>query len=414
MYRSRRFRLCDQTGRSGQTAGTHLRVAEQSLKVPALSALEPVDLLLVDDRADGLLALEAVLAGPQYHLEKASSGAEALACLKKKEFAVILLDVQMPDMDGFETARRISQEPGSKGTPIIFVTAINKDVRYIHEGYETGAVDYLFKPFDPYILRSKVAVFAELYRKNSQIRHQSDEILRLHNDLVHRATLLEAANKELEAFSYSVSHDLRTPLRAIDGFSRELLVNAMTILGGREQDDLKRIRRAAGRMAQLIDDLLDLSRISRSDLRNEEVDLSAHVQKIMEDLNQAHPERRVHWNVTPHLTARGDVHLLHIALENLLNNAWKFTQQCPHPKIEFDKIHRDGRDLFFIRDNGAGFDMTYAGKLFGAFQRLHNADEFPGTGIGLATVQRIIQRHGGRIWAEAQENQGATFYFTLT
>jgi len=257
-------------------------------------------------------------------------------------------------------------------------------------------------------------VFAELFRKNLKIKRQSEEILQLNKDLTNRAALLEAANRELEAFSYSVSHDLRTPLRAIDGFSRELLANAKALLGGREQDDLKRIRTAAERMAQLIEDLLNLSRISRSTMKQEEVDLSAHVEKIMEDLNHAHPERKVAWNVTPHLTARGDVQLLHIALENLLSNAWKFTQQCPHPKIEFDRVHREGKDHFFIRDNGAGFNMDYAGKLFGAFQRLHDVRQFPGTGIGLATVQRIIHRHGGLIWAEAQENQGATFYFTLS
>jgi len=391
-------------------------VAEQILKSPTLSPpiLEPVDLLLVDDRSDGLLALEAVLDSPDYRLEKASSGAQALERLKNKDFAVILLDVQMPGMDGFETARRMKDHSGSKGTPIIFVTAINTDARYIHEGYETGAVDYLFKPFDPYILKSKVAVFAELFRKNLKIRQQSKEILQLNEDLMRRVALLEASNKELEAFSYSVSHDLRTPLRAIDGFSRELLTNASTLLGDREKGDLKRIRSASGRMAQLIEDLLNLSRISRSDMKQEEVDLSAHVQKIIDDLKNAHPERKIEWNVTPHLKARGDVHLLHIALENLLDNAWKFTQKCPHPKIEFDAIRREGRAQYFIRDNGAGFNMDYAGKLFGAFQRLHDVHEFPGTGIGLATVQRIIHRHGGLIWAESRENQGATFYFTLS
>ena len=207
--------------------------------------------------------------------------------------------------------------------------------------------------------------------------------------------------------------DLRTPLRAIDGFSRELSEKFDPQLDGRGKDDLRRIRAAAQRMSQLIDDLLKLSRVTRSEMTREEVNLSATVEKILQDLRGAHPERQVDWRITPQLKAVGDPQLLRVVLENLAENAWKFTEGRSPAKIEFDQTVHQGKEAFFIRDNGAGFNMVYAEKLFEAFQRLHDAKDYPGTGIGLATVQRIIHRHGGQIWAEAQVNRGATFYFTL-
>ena len=228
-----------------------------------------------------------------------------------------------------------------------------------------------------------------------------------------RTAQLTAANKELEAFSYSVSHDLRTPLRAIDGFSRELLQNSLDKLDAQGQSDLHRIRAAAQRMAQLIDDLLKLSRITREELVPENVNLSAIAEKIIENLRIMQPQRQVEWVLAPDVSARGDVQLLRVALENLIGNAWRFTEKSAHAKIEFGTTKRDGKKTFFVGDNGAGFNMAYAEKLFGVFQRLHDAREFAGTGIGLATVQRIIHRHGGKIWAEAEVDHGATFFFTL-
>jgi signal transduction histidine kinase len=230
------------------------------------------------------------------------------------------------------------------------------------------------------------------------------------------AVALEATKitlAELEAFSYSVSHDLRAPLRGIDGFSQALLDDHLESLDEEGKQYLRRIRAGAQRMGQLIDDLLKLSKVTRSELRPTRVDLSQIAREVAEGLQQQDAARRVDLMVKEGLVARGDPRLLRVALENLLGNAWKFTSKLPSARIELGQKDADGRQVFFVRDNGAGFDMEYAEKLFGAFQRLHAMTEFPGTGIGLATVQRVIHRHGGKVWAEGAVGQGATFYFTL-
>jgi len=236
----------------------------------------------------------------------------------------------------------------------------------------------------------------------------------LERRVIERTARLEALNRELEAFSYSVSHDLRAPLRSIDGFSQSLLEDYAGRLDDTGRDYLCRVRAASQRMAQLIDDLLNLSRITRAEIYREEVDLSALARSIVAELQKSQPERPVEFTIAPGLAAEGDARLLRIALENLLNNAWKFTSKHPAARIEFGAMEQEGQTVYFIRDDGAGFDMAYADKLFGAFQRLHTASEFPGTGIGLATVQRIIHRHGGCVWARGEVERGATFYFTLT
>ena len=224
---------------------------------------------------------------------------------------------------------------------------------------------------------------------------------------------LEAVNKELEAFSYSVSHDLRAPLRAIDGFSQALVEDAGSLLKPEHHSHLNRVRQAAQRMGVLIDDLIKLARVTRTDVRIDDVDLSEIALAVATNLQDAAPERQAEFVIAPDLHAEGDPRLMQVALDNLLNNSWKFTAPRSPARIEFGKTVADGKPAFFVRDNGVGFDMTYAGKMFGAFQRFHDAREFAGTGIGLATVQRIIHKHGGRIWAESQPGEGATFYFTL-
>ena len=242
------------------------------------------------------------------------------------------------------------------------------------------------------------------------------EVLRLNEDLEHRVKertgQLEAINKELEAFSYSVSHDLRAPLRSIRGFSEVLLERYCKQLDPTGQEFLRRACQSSQQMETLIEDLLKLSRVSRSELQRQQVNLSQIAESIAADLKKSDPQRVVEFAIEPGLQARGDERLLRVALDNLLRNAWKFTGKQPHAKIEIGSS-KGPPQAFFVRDNGAGFDMTYSNRLFGVFQRLHTVSEFPGTGVGLATVQRIITRHGGRVWATGEVNRGATFYFTL-
>jgi PAS domain S-box-containing protein len=245
-------------------------------------------------------------------------------------------------------------------------------------------------------------------------RKRAEEAIReLYESRQHQAAQLEAANKELEAFSYSVSHDLRAPLRGIDGFSLALAEDYAGALDQRAKNYLERIRAATGRMARLIDDLLNLSRIARSEMSHETVDLSAIANSILAEFRQREPERGVEWVVPDGIVVSGDRRLLQVVLENLLGNAWKFTNKMTHATIELGVERGNGANTYFVRDDGAGFDMAYAGKLFGPFQRLHTTREFPGTGVGLTTVQRIIHRHGGRVWAKGAEGKGATFSFTL-
>lgn len=245
-------------------------------------------------------------------------------------------------------------------------------------------------------------------------RKQAEEqIAQLNTDLHVRAVELAEANKELESFSYSVSHDLRAPLRSIDGFSQVLLEDYADHLDEEGKDNLQRVRKAAKTMGQLIDALLALSRVSRTELRADRVDLSALAATIAAELRESQPDRQAEFVIAPGLLVTGDQTLLRAALGNLLGNAWKYTQPRVVTRIEFGCFDRENDTVYFVRDNGVGFDMTYVGKLFGAFQRLHRQSEFGGTGIGLATVQRIIHRHGGRAWAEGEVDQGATFYFTL-
>ncbi len=228
-----------------------------------------------------------------------------------------------------------------------------------------------------------------------------------------RTAQLEAANEELDAFSYSVSHDLRAPLRSIDGFSQALLEDGADRLDDQGKEHLHRIRAATQRMGLLIDDLLNLSRVTRAEIHPGKLDISALARSIAAELQKTQPERRMEFRIEDGLETTADARLLRLVLENLLGNAWKFTSKHPSARIEFGETHLNGARAYFVRDDGAGFDPAYAGKLFGAFQRLHAVTEFPGTGVGLATVQRIIHRHGGRVWAEGAVERGATFYFTL-
>lgn len=260
-------------------------------------------------------------------------------------------------------------------------------------------------------LTALVLAAAVAERKTAEDRFRKLN-LELEQHVQQRTAQLESTNKELEAFCYSVSHDLRAPLRTIRGFSEVLLEQYKPQLDVRGQDYLKRTCDAGVQMDKLIEDLLKLSRVSRSEIQHTDINLSAIVQDLATELKRGEPTRTVEFNISPGVSAKGDERLVRLVIDNLLRNAWKFTRKRPDARIEFGRTEGDNAS-FFVRDNGVGFDMAYASKLFGVFQRLHSAAEFAGSGVGLAIVQRVITKHGGRVWADAKVNSGATFYFTL-
>jgi DNA-binding response OmpR family regulator len=389
------------------------------------SLLGAKKVLAVDDSITYLAEVSAQLRKEGYDVVQAHSGKEALDLLEVQIVDCILLDVLMPGLSGNETCRIIKKRPSLRGIPLLMLTAAEGHEALI-EGIESGADDYIGKSSDFTVLKARLR--AQLRRKQSEdeLRLIREELLRKDLDAAQaradreiaqaRAVLvdeLEAKNRELEAFSYAVSHDLRAPLRAIDGFSDALISQYRDLLDDKGKHYLRRIHEGSLRMGQLIEDLLDLSRITRRALSRERVNLSDLALEIASELRAEHPQRQVEFAIAPDLAAVGDRHLLRIALQNLAANAWKFTGKCQCARIEFGVRQQDGERVYFVRDNGVGFDMAYADKLFTPFQRLHGAQEFPGTGIGLATVQRIVIRHGGRVWAEAAVGKGATFSFTL-
>ncbi len=267
---------------------------------------------------------------------------------------------------------------------------------------------------DIVILGAALIVAARmLHRLDTGRKRAEQELQRLNTRLEQRTVELESVNAELEAFAYSVSHDLRAPLRAMDGFSQAVLEDYGDKLDAQGQHFLTRVREGARRMGELIDGLLRLSRVTRKEMSGERVDLSEMAKQVALELRTSQPGRQAEVRIQDGLVVRGDPTLLRAALENLLGNAWKFTGKKPSARVEFGSVKQGSEPVYFVRDNGAGFETAYADKIFVPFQRLHPATEFPGSGIGLATVQRIIHRHGGRIWAQGAPGEGATFYFTL-
>jgi PAS domain S-box-containing protein len=493
-------------------------------------------ILVVEDDANMRRTLELILSADG-QVEAVEDGRAALAAVARRVPDLILSDLIIPGLDGFGLFHELRTDPRTRLVPIIAISGLDQEEARIH-ALESGASDFLIKPFSERELRARVGTqlemvrlrrealqreseerfrllveaikdyaiclldadgrivswnagaeaihgyraeeilgrsfsifhlekpdwgspdvlrraategrfesegwrvrrdgsrfwantvftpihdegdrlwgFAKITRDLTERKHAEEEIARLNADLERRVRArtaeLEAANAELEAFSYSVSHDLRAPLRAIDGFSHALVEDFEKQLPPAAGDYLRRILAAARRMSELIDGLLDLSRVSRAEMRWQEVDLAAMARQEADTLQRTAPKRRVEWVIPESLAARGDPRLLRVALDNLIGNAWKFTGGMPVARIQVgQRSNGDGR-AYFVADDGAGFDMAYAGKLFGAFQRLHSEREFEGTGIGLATVRRVITRHGGRIWADAAPGRGATFFFTL-
>lgn len=369
----------------------------QSAPVPPQSRSTPTEagrILLVDDNADMREYLSRLLR-PRWELEAVGDGQAALASARRHPPDLILSDVMMPGLDGFALLRQLRMDSKTRTVPVILLSA-RAGEEAILEGLDYGADDYLAKPFTSQELLARVRTHLTMARARNELNAE-----------------LARANADLEAFSYSVAHDLRGPLSGIDGFSGLLLAKHGEALNDEARSYLDLVRQSAERMAQMIDDLLMLSSLSRTEPQRVQVDLSAMAQEILEKLRLQEPLRDVHTVLTPGLTTLGDAGLLRSALENLLGNAWKYSSRQPLARIEFGVDIKMGESVYYVRDNGAGFDMNHAGKLFNAFQRLHRSSEFPGTGIGLATVQRIVRRLGGRIWAEAAVGKGATFYFTL-
>jgi len=361
----------------------------------------------VDDKPENLTVLESILEGEDYRLTKAQSAQEALVALFATDFALIVLDVRMPETSGFELAKLIKERKRTRDIPIIFVTAHYSEDEHVLSGYSAGAVDYLTKPINPPILKSKVAVFAELYRKTKAL-NEANRVLHTRNQE------LLAANKELEAFSYTVSHDLRAPLRHVSGFAQALREHAEANLDGKARRYLTMVQDAAREMGELIDHLLAFSRMGRAELRLELVDMNKLLQRARDDLQLKTQNRRIEWQIAPLPKVEADASLMRQVWTNLLSNAVKYTRPRDPARIEVGcQDSPRGEFVFFVRDNGVGLDMKYAGKLFGVFQRLHRAHEFEGTGIGLANVRRIIGRHGGHVWAEGKPDAGATVSFTL-
>jgi two-component system NtrC family sensor kinase len=389
------------------------------------SLLGPKRILTVDDSLTYLHEVAAQLREEGYDVIPAHSGEEALELLAVQSVDCILLDLVMPGLSGQETCRRIKKSAEWRDIPLIMHTALEEQDAMI-EGINAGADDYIAKSSDLEVLRARVR--AQLRRKqfedeNRNIREQLLQkelevtVANSARELAEtRAALVEEVerkNGELEAFSYSVSHDLRSPLRSIDGFSQLLLEDYAGTLDAKGQDYLRRVCDSARHMGELIDDLLSLSQVGRAELKRSPVDLANIARAVFEELKKRDPERHVELRSAGPLLAEADERLMRVAFDNLLGNGWKFTAKVPQAWIEIGVERKTVGAAFFVRDNGAGFDMSYAEKLFRPFQRLHSESEFPGTGIGLATVHRVIDRHGGRIWANGAVGEGATFYFTI-
>jgi len=384
------------------------RAANEMARTPP--AKSKVNILLVDDDATKRFALRTILAPLEENLVEASSGADALRHLLRNEFAVILLDVRMPIMDGFETAQLIRQRPRSELTPIIFVTALDQAETDMGRGYNLGAVDFVFAPVVPAIMRAKVNVFVELYRAQQELRRFRTQLETLVEE---RTIALTAINRELEAFSYAISHDLRGPLATLDALSERLLEKLSTGLDPAAAESLESMRVASKRITSVFDGLQMLFRLTGGEIRREELDISALANQAADELREEDPGRKVEVVIAPGIAANGDRRLARILVGNLIDNAWKFTAHQPSPRIVVGSETVEGETRIFVKDNGVGFDMIDSHRLFGAFQRLHSQSDFPGAGIGLATARRIVNRHGGRIWAEGAVGDGATFYFVL-
>jgi len=375
-------------------------------------------LFIVDDEANLTRALCSTLGSEGYATVGFTSAREALAALPGGHCDLLLIDLNMPEMVGIELLRAAQRlDPAIVG---IVMTGESSVARAV-EAMQAGALDFITKPFNLSAILSVVTRALEVRRLRvdnlqleKRVREHAAKLEASNLELAAANKALAAANEELTAFNHSVSHDLRAPLRAVDGLSELLLSNFSAHLPAEAQRFLATMNLSVKRMQQLVDDLLRFSNLGTQALHSKRVDMTTIVHSVLNDLHHERQSREVEVRIGELPRTEGDPALLRQALANLLSNAYKFTRHQERPVIEVGaQTEADGTPTYFVRDNGAGFDMTRAQRLFGVFQRLHRSDEFEGTGVGLSIVQRIVDRHHGRIWAEAAVGRGATFYFTL-
>ncbi len=399
-------------------------------------------ILIVDDTTANLKLLTNLLTAHGYTVYPASDGELALEFVQSTLPDLILLDIRMPGLDGLEVCCRLKADERTRSIPIIFISILENAGDKV-KGFQAGAVDYITKPFQQEEVLARIQTHLRLRTLTEQLeqkvrerttnltitnkrlqkeiteRERAQEALQVLNDKleerVHERTAeIAASNKELEAFAYSVSHDLRAPLRHIDGYLGLLRKWSGEALDEQVQYYIDVVSDSAKKMGLLIDNLLSFSRMGRNAMSIQSLALESLVREVIQELEPDNADRTIDWCIGNLPMVEGDTILLRTMLTNLIDNAIKFTRPREKARIEIGSLSdRDSKTVIFVRDNGVGFDMAYVEKIFGVFQRLHRTEEFEGTGIGLANVHRIIARHGGRIWAEGEPNQGAAFFFTL-
>lgn len=386
--------------------------APSSMAAP--SSDERVDILMVDDSPEKLLAMESVLMSLGQNLVKVSSGPEALRILLKQEFAVILLDVNMPGMDGFETASLIRQRPSLEHIPILFVTALSTTDADIFKGYSFGAVDYVLTPILPEILRTKVGVFVDLWKQRQALKKQAETLKQLNADLTRRAEQLCEVNRELESFCYTIAHDLRAPLRAMEGLTAGLVEDFGATLDKDGMDQANRIRSAAARMDQMIQELLAYSRLSLVTLELAPVKFEEVIKDALSQLDYDLRERKARLQVKrSRHQVMGHHAMLVQVVSNLISNAAKFCAPGVTPEITIWEERKDEMVRLWIEDNGIGIAPEHCERIFRIFERLHGREQYTGTGIGLAIVQKAVNRMGGKVGVLSQPDHGSRFWIEL-